>query len=346
MAIGILLAALSGVFWCICFIPMRYMKEFAWENTWFVWTFFSCLLFPPVIAYLTIPSLVAVFQETGGQLNCIVLVVGLVAGTSGIFFGLGLVRVGMAVANSLANGLSLAIGSFVPLIVQHPEVFDDFVGVVLVTGLSLSIAGVCFCARAGSQSEQHSAYMDAKIQAPHLRRRMVVQGIVLSIAAGLLTPLMNLGLAFAGEFTEVARKHGSSEAFMSFALYLPYLGTSFVSNAIYCTILWKRNRSLKQFVGLGGFYFTTIAAGMAVLWTVGNILYGWAMPWMESYGPILGWPISMASTTVAATLAEYLYGDWKGNALRTLLYGIVMLMGSIILLAYTSLLLQKTGEPI
>ena len=62
------------------FPPMRYMKAFAWENTWFVWPFCGCSLFPPLIAYLTIPSLLEAFRATGLRLNCIMLGVGFVAG--------------------------------------------------------------------------------------------------------------------------------------------------------------------------------------------------------------------------------------------------------------------------
>src|SRR5215813_12701859 len=115
MFIGISLAALSGILLGICFLPMRYMKEFAWENTWFVWVFSGCVVFPVLIGYASIPSLLGVFREVGLRLNLIVLAVGLVAGMSGILFGLALAKVGMTLANSLSNGVSLVIGSFLPL---------------------------------------------------------------------------------------------------------------------------------------------------------------------------------------------------------------------------------------
>src|SRR6185503_4397070 len=104
MFTGILLAVLSGVFWGVCFLPMRYMKRFAWENTWFIWALTGCVLFPPLIAWLTIPSLFRVLSEVGLRLNLIVLGMGLIAGTSGICIGLALSRVGMTITNSLSNG--------------------------------------------------------------------------------------------------------------------------------------------------------------------------------------------------------------------------------------------------
>src|SRR5688572_28601771 len=104
MAIGVLLALLSGVFFGICFTPMRYLKAFAWENTWFAWNFWACVLFSPLIAYLTIPSVVDVFWEIGLRGNLIILGAGLLSGLSGILFGLGLSRVGTTLVNSLCNG--------------------------------------------------------------------------------------------------------------------------------------------------------------------------------------------------------------------------------------------------
>jgi hypothetical protein len=59
MFIGMLLAVLSGVFLGVCFLPMRYMTRFAWENTWFVWVISGCLVFSRFIAWLTVPPLTA-----------------------------------------------------------------------------------------------------------------------------------------------------------------------------------------------------------------------------------------------------------------------------------------------
>ena len=69
MFIGMLLAVLSGVCLGVCFLPMRYMTKFAWENTWFVWVISGCLIFPPIIAYLTIPSLFQVLEQVGLRLK-------------------------------------------------------------------------------------------------------------------------------------------------------------------------------------------------------------------------------------------------------------------------------------
>jgi L-rhamnose-H+ transport protein len=342
MLIGALLAALSGVLTGAAFLPMRYMKKFAWENTWFVWALAGCFIMPPLIACVTIPSLLVVLREVGLRLNLIVLGVGLVAGTSGILFGRSLGKVGMTLANSLSNGVSLVIGSFVPLVIQHRGVLHSSVGASILAGLGLSVLGVVVCAVAGSQRGQESAYMQIDYHGGTRITAVALEGIALSIAAGLLTPFMNFGVAFADDYMKVARAHGASEAFMTLAFYVPYLGASFVSNAIYCGYLWKKNHTAKQFREPNGVRFTLMAVVMAGIWIVGMLLYGWAMPWMHTFGPVIGWPIMLASCNLGVAVIEYFYGDWTGKSLRTLTYGLIALSGSISLLAYSNWVLTKS----
>jgi L-rhamnose-H+ transport protein len=319
------------------------MKEFAWENTWFAWNFCACLLLSPLIAWLTIPSAWDVFQEIGFGRNLIMLGAGFMSGASGILFGLGLARVGTTLVNALCNGISLIAGSFIPLFVQHREALQGQVGGLLVVGFVLSVAGVCVCAWAGSQRQQPSEYMDHSQSDPRSRKRAAAEGILLSIAAGLLMPLVNLGLAFGEGSMQVARNHGTSETFMSFAVYVPFFATTFVSSGLYSGLLWKKNPSYKQFFEPHGLHFIGMAALIAALWMAGNVLYGWALPWMQTYGPILGWPICLASCNISAALIECAYGDWKGKALFGLAVGLGVLTASIAAFGYVCLLVQSTA---
>jgi len=316
------------------------MKQFAWENTWFVWVLSGCVILPCLIAYLSIPSLFQVFREVGLRLNLIVLAVGLVAGTSGIMVGRALGKVGLTLANSLSNGVSLVIGSFVPLAIQHRGVLHSKIGLVIIAGLGLAVVGVVLCAIAGSQRSYESAYMQIDYRAGTRVAAIALQGIVLSIGAGLLTPLQNLGMAFADDYMKVARAHGASEVFMTFAFYVPYLGTSFVSNGIFCGNLWRKNHTLHQFKENSAIPYTLMAVGMAGIWMLGMLLYGWAMPWLGTYGPVIGWPVMLASTNVGAAVAEYFYGDWKGLPLRTLSYGLLALTLSIACFAGLNSMMQ------
>ena len=128
---------------------------------------------------------------------------------------------------------------------------------------------------------------------------------------------------------------------MTLAFYVPYLGTSFVSNGIYCASLWKKNHTLQQFRQRPALRYTLMAVGMAVIWMGGMLLYGWAMPWLGGWGPVIGWPVMLASMNLGAAVVEYFYGDWKGRALRTLCWGLFALTLSIACFAALNSLLQN-----
>jgi L-rhamnose-H+ transport protein len=343
MYTGILIAILAGICLGTCFLPMRYMKGFAWENTWFVWSFTGLVVLPPLIAFVTVPNLFQIFREVGWNTTATVLAIGLVAGTSGIFLGRGLAIAGMTIANSVMNGVSLVVGSFVPLIKNHPEALSGQIGLTLLGGLLLAVTGVIFCSVAGSQRTTDSAYEARAEGSKRSGRALAMFGVLLCVIAGLLTPLQNIGLDYASRMTEIARSHGAPEAFKSFIYFIPYLGTSFVSNGIFFAVLWRRNGTLKEFRQPQARRYVGLAILMAAVWMLGIILYGWAMPWVGSFGPVIVWPMMLVTTSIASAVTEYLYGDWKGRALRTLGIGLTALSLSIVMFAYSNHVIQQTS---
>jgi L-rhamnose-H+ transport protein len=329
-----IIVTFSGVLTGLCFLPMRYTVKWSFENTWFVWCLVSLVFLPPLIAWLFIPHLGSVYEVVGSRLIWLVLGSGLLAGMSGFLYGLGISKIGLAGANALSNGISLAIGSFVPLAIQHPDVMKTRLGIGLMLGLMLALTGVIVAAfashyRGGLAAENTSVESPGGSKTPVRSSKGVLLGIGVSIGAGLLFPAQNLGIAFADEFMKVARQFGSSEVFMTYAFYVPYFATSFVSNGIYSVIMWRRRGSLREWRLPETPRYLWLIMIMAVAWTVAMLTYGWAMPFMGGYGPVIGWPVSLATCNIAAALVETLYGDWKGKALKVLSLGLILLTVSI-----------------
>jgi len=69
--------------------------------------------------------------------------------------------------------------------------------------------------------------------------------------------------------------------------------------------------------------------------------YGWAMPWMKTYGPIIGWPVCLTVQLVVSAVIEYFCGDWRGRALRTLVCANCS-NTSVALFAYATALIHPT----
>jgi L-rhamnose-H+ transport protein len=319
------------------------MNKFAWENIWFVYSLLAVVLFPILVGWATIPSMVGLYREVGWRLNLIVLAAGLLSGAGVVMYGQALIRVGMAVVNALGNGVSLVLGAFIPLIIQHRDAMRGRLGLSLSLGVILAVAGLVICGKAAAQRDQASAYMDAEQQKGSGHARAAMVGLLLAVGFGVVQIIMNLGLAFADDYMKLAKAHGTSDMFTANAFYIPSLVPSMLTSALYFAWLWKKNHTLRQFRGPNLLTYCLWCLLIAVIWFLGMLLYGWAMTWMRSYGPIIGWPVFMAAITLASAVVEYIYGDWRGRALRTLNVGLAALTISIAVFAYANLLIQQAG---
>jgi hypothetical protein len=137
MFIGLLLALLSGFCYGICFLPMRYMNKFAWENTWFVYSPFGVLILPVLTGWLAMPFLFDLYRQVGWRTNSIMLALGFISGAVAVLYGLALIRIGVALVNAIGNGISIVLGSSIPLLIQHREALQDRLGFALVSGVIL-----------------------------------------------------------------------------------------------------------------------------------------------------------------------------------------------------------------
>jgi len=341
MFTGLLLAIVSGACFGVCFLPVRYINKFAWENTWFVYSFFATLVFPVALGFMTIPSLPGVYCQIGWRMNLIVIAAGLLNGLAVVMYGLALIRIGMAVVNALGNGISLVLGSFVPLLIQHREAMRGTLGLTLFLGLGAAVPGLVLCGVAASQQDSESAYMDSERQKRNDRSANALIGVLLAVGFGVLQPLMNFGLAFADDYMRLAKAHGTAEVFASNAFYIVFMPASLVTSGLYFAFLWWKNGSLRQFREPNALRYCLGCVVIAVIWFLGIILYGWVMPWMKSYGPVLGWPVLMAAISIFSAVVEYFYGDWRGRPLLTLSYGLAALTVAIAIFGYANFLIQR-----
>jgi L-rhamnose-H+ transport protein len=341
MVNGVLLAVVSGACFGVCFLPVRYITNFAWENTWFVYSLFALLVFPVLLGIATTPSLERLYLEAGWRMNLIVISAGLLNGLAVVFYGLALVRIGMAVVNALGNGVSLVLGLFIPLFIQHRDAMRGQLGLTLLLGMCLAVLGMVWCGVAAAQRDAASAYMGAEQQKQTVGKASAVIGVLLAAAFGVLQPLMNFGLAFADNYMKLAAAHGTADVFSSNAFYIAFLPPSLLTSGLYFVFLWKKNGTLKQFRAPNVLSHCLACVLIAVIWFLGMILYGWIMPVMKGYGPVLGWPVLMAAISIFSAVVEYFYGDWRGRALRTLCYGLLALTVSIGIFGYANSLIEK-----
>ncbi|HBY63212.1 MAG TPA: hypothetical protein DEH78_25605, partial [Solibacterales bacterium] len=101
--------------------PMKRMKGWEWENTWFVYSISGLLIIPWIAAFYAVPGLTGVLSAAPSAAIWKVILFGIGWGIGSVLFGLGVARLGLAVGYGLILGLIAPIGTFLPLAVLYPE---------------------------------------------------------------------------------------------------------------------------------------------------------------------------------------------------------------------------------
>lgn len=330
---GIVLLVIAGVMNGSFTLPMKFTRQWAWENTWLVWTIWALVIFPPVMTLITVPDLRAVYASVAPAVIIIVAACGAGWGIAQVFFGLAVESVGIALAFSVILGISAAVGSMVPLIRSHREQIFTAAGLEVLGGVALVIVGVGICAVAGRKREA------AQGQAVDPNKASVMRGLIFCVISGVGSALVNIGFTSGPALLEAAERSGASTPWAPNAIWLPFMLAGAIPNLIYCIYLVSKNRTENRFAKptTGSYYI--LAGIMAVFWFGSTLMYGIAAGDLGSLGTVLGWPLFMSLIVITASIWGVVTGEWKGTGKRPLqiMYGgVAVLIFAIVVLSRAS----------
>lgn len=152
--LGLALGLTSGIFLGSFALPAKKIQDWQWENYWLTYTFWAAVIFPVILAVITIPSLLLVYLSVPIYTIITVLLFGAGWGIANIGFGLGVKYLGLALTTAILLGLTNVFGSILPLIFYHPEKFFAPLGIALSAGVAVMIAGIAVCAVAGARKDK------------------------------------------------------------------------------------------------------------------------------------------------------------------------------------------------
>jgi L-rhamnose-H+ transport protein len=334
LAVG--LALLAGILNGSFATPMKYAKYWKWENIWSVWAVVGMLMFPWFMVYVTVPHMAGFYQQAGLREILRLVGFGVGFGLAQIFFGLGIAALGIALNFAIAIGLSTALGSLVPLVALHSEMIFTTKGMVIILGVTLMLVGIVFCAVAGRHKEKAMQSSAQEQQEGATKKMSFKAGLFICILAGVGSPLINFGLAFGAPLISRAAQLGVSPRSQTNVIWAPLVTASLVPYLIYCTYLWKKNKSAHVFFHPGTAINWILGAMMGVLWFGSTVIYGASTAELAGLGPVLGWPLFMSSIIITSNVWGFVTGEWKTagqKALTTMLAGILFLILGFVTLA-------------
>ncbi|HXY01831.1 MAG TPA: L-rhamnose/proton symporter RhaT [Candidatus Limnocylindrales bacterium] len=324
---AVLLVLLAGVMNGSWATPMKRVRGWQWEHIWLAWAFLGMLVIPLVVAAATVPSLPAVYRMAGPEPLVRTALYGMFWGAGAVLFGLGITRVGLALGFGIILGVGSSLGAVVPFVKFHRDRLFTTTGLLTFVGVTIILAGVSACARAGLLREAAT---------PQKRGEgSFVVGLIICVLSGLGTTFMSLALNEAVPIFASAETLGMPSTRSLNAVWPVLLGGGLVVNAAYCLFLIIRRRSVAHFRE-ATVTNVTLAAVMAVLWSGSNFVYGAGARGMGTLGLVLGWPVFMAAIVLTANAWGVLTGEWRGATTRTITWagsGCLLLVAGVVLIA-------------
>ena len=327
--IGLLLILLGGVMQGGFTIPQKFLKGWRWEMGWLVYSVAAMIVLPWTMVLATIPNPVAVYSAAGARSILLAAVFGMGWGIGSVFFGLGVAELGTALGFAIIMSLIAALGSIIPLAVQHPDQLLTARGMLLFLGLAIVILGVALCSKAGALREAAAPKQTGNF----------VRGLILCILSGVLSPMFNFAVAFLDDIAGLAQAQGVSSATASVTKIAVAISSGFIANAGYCLYLLRKNGGWKNAVPGAVPRNVLLAAAMGVLWFFGMYFYGQGAAHMGQYGAVFGWPLFMTAILLVANLLGLLTGEWRGagaRAMRFLALGNAAMVAAVIVISIGS----------
>ncbi|HOW69979.1 MAG TPA: L-rhamnose/proton symporter RhaT [Phycisphaerae bacterium] len=340
-SLGFLLAVVGGVLMGSFSLPMKRTAKWAWEATWLVWAVAALVIVPWVIALTTCSDLMTVYARSGTGTLAMIFLFGVGWGLGAVTFGQSISILGMSQAFAISIGLTLALGSLVPM-ASEPRVFLTCGGATVTGGIALMVVGVVVCAVAGARKEAQLRASAGRVQAGAespggVSAGAFVKGLTLCILSGIFNPMINFANNYADPLKDAAKGVGASAGGASDAIWAVALLGGFVTNAVYCAVLLIRNRTWVGYGVPGTVSHWLLAVLMGVTWVLSITLFGRAAAAMGELGNSAGWAITMGCCIAASNAWGILTGEWRegrGKPLRTMYIGLAVILLAIAVIGY------------
>jgi L-rhamnose-H+ transport protein len=335
IATGALLAVLSGVMNGSFTLPMRFLGRWEWENVWSLFIVSSCLMLPAAVMALTAPQSWRILAGAPAHALWAALLTGFAWGFGSIMFGQSVSAIGISLANTLVLAISSTLGALLPLLITSSAGLFAPAGRRIIVGVSIEVAGILLCGRAGSLREKSAGKKTQSSRDFVGHARPLGIALLLVIGSGILSAVFNIGFALAQPIADYGRRAGLSRFAGANLIWFVMLAAGAVSNLGFCLYLLARNGSMGKFAQLGGKRLYLLALVMGLLWGGSIFVYGAAVPRLGHLGVSIGWPLSLAMGLLTANAIGLALGEWKTASRHSrawMFSGIGVLLVSIVVL--------------
>ena len=345
-ALGVLIFALGGLAGAVFYLPFKKVKNWAWESYWFIYAVFGLVVVPWVLALSTSPNVFSVLKQAPGSTLLYCFLCGAAWGVGGLTWGLMIRYLGVGLGLAIGCGLCSAAGTLIPPVLAGR--IGDLCGTpsanAKLVAVLVSLAGIVLVGMAGTSKERELPQEEKKKAVAEYNFK---RGLTVAIFSGLMSSAMNFGLQGAPRVEELAQTvaPATSATWRGMPVLVVVLLGGFVVNGVWCLYLNVKNKTTRDYTRkdtplLGNLIFAGLAGA---IWCSQFICLKTGEPAMGK-SAYIGFAVLMASAILFSALLGIFLGEWKGTSGKTrnlLGLGLVLLIGSTVLAAYSGKLSQE-----
>ncbi len=329
---GILWAVLAGVLNGLYALPEKYVKGYAYENTWSLFFLFALIVCPALLAFSLIDNFGAVLCSIESDILLTMVFASVLWGIGVQLWSKAIDYIGISLGFSIFIGTVILIGSILPFIVAglpSPKALMYIVG-----GLFVILLGIIANGRAGilrKESEEQKEHME------ELSSGKVVRGIIIALIGGVFATGFSLANAVGAEPINAAVEAAGNPKWMG-AIAVMFI--VYVSGAIYVLPYFVVELTRKGLWGkfaapaVGGNVGATVVMGIFNFGAAASFAY--AASSLGSAGGTVGYAIFNTACIVCAVIGGIMAKEWAtapAKARGILYFALVLMSIGVILIA-------------
>jgi len=332
--IGIAWTILGAVFLGTFALPSKYVKNYAWENTWGAFFFFAMLVVPVGFACVTVNGLWDGYADVAWATILWVMGLGFLWGCGFCCWGYGLSMVGLSLGYALTMGTMALVGSMVPFFLGSAEMALTTPGMLVLGGILICIVGVGINGYAGMQREKSETTSEAE-GGP--KKQTMLLGLLVCVVAGVLSSGLNIAFHVGKKIADVSQTDfGNPEWLKGMAVWnLIFLG-GFISSVAFSIIQLCKNKTWSRFRVEGSVRNVVLAVLMAVGHFLCIFFYGLGTWKLGALGTSVGFAIFQSGSLIIGNGLGFLTGEWTGassRSKRSLFVGLTTLILGIVVVS-------------
>ncbi|MCY3020306.1 MAG: hypothetical protein NTW87_14910 [Planctomycetota bacterium] len=335
MLMGLGWIFVASVFLGTFALPSKYIKNFAWENTWGAFFFLAMLVVPVGFSSLAVKGLWQTYSQVSGGVIFGVVALGALWGCGFCLWGHGLARLGLSLGYALTMGTMALCGSMLPFFMGSAARAATPGGMVVILGILVCIAGVAINGIAGMKREKA---FQAEAPAGQEKKSTLV-GVVICVLAGLFSSGCNIAfyVGKVGDVDKICVETFNNPVWISglSVWTLIFLG-GLISSFGFSVIRLFQNNSWKNFGNEGAGMNVFLALLMAVGHFGCLFFYGLGGSMVGALGTSVGFAIFQSGSVLIGNGLGFMTGEWKGasrESLKWLAGGLTVLILGIIIVS-------------